>query len=369
MELKRKLRRMISSFARKYIIKTDAWWYKVSIRFWKKELLKSHLKKESYGGKNPEITYMMIQKNMHTNSGVFEDYIMFMLAIDFALARGYVPVIDRLNYPGYIQQEEKDWYKKNAWEIYFEQPFYVGVEYVENGAQNVVLCNTEITGDTLSIQPDRALDFFRYLAIPRNETENYFSDHFRFIANKYLRFNEYTRKYIAEKRKEVFGSQDTRNVMAISLREEMFYRGEATGVDCRNIEEKIELYKKKWGYKKLYIATEFDERIEKLQRIFGEENIYHLKRKRAYNTNNIDVQACIKWNDYSLKGTKRVMEIDRKIYGDKFEKWLNYVTEMYLVSVCDGALLQVSSGNISATLMRKEPWHHVAILQGNNIYE
>ena len=59
---------------------------------------------------------------------------------------------------------------------------------------------------------------------------------------------------------------------------------------------------------------------------------------------------------------REVSRLQEKIFGPKHERWFNYLAEIYILSKCDCAILQVSSGNIGALMMRDKAFEHVIML-------
>ena len=109
-----------------------------------------YLKKE-----NPnELTYYIIRRMSETTE-LLTTYRMVMGHVCYALAKGWIPVVDMQNYPNpYLAPEKLG--KENAWEYYFEQPFRVGLEQAYSG-ENIVLSN----GDCVKPYPDYSLDLLK----------------------------------------------------------------------------------------------------------------------------------------------------------------------------------------------------------------
>lgn len=75
----------------------------------------------SYGTKNPSIQFYVIRRH-DTHAGLFSFLMTNLGAIDQAVERGYIPVIDMMNYENTLLLPEQVG-KHNAWDDYFEQPF------------------------------------------------------------------------------------------------------------------------------------------------------------------------------------------------------------------------------------------------------
>lgn len=71
--------------------------------------------------------YLIIGRN-GADAGIFSDYLVFLGEIEFAVVRGYTPIIDLKNYPRFCIQNKDKYYKENAWEYFFEQPCGLGMD-------------------------------------------------------------------------------------------------------------------------------------------------------------------------------------------------------------------------------------------------
>lgn len=305
--------------------------------------------------------YMLIQKD-HINAGVMEDYINFLLVIDFALSRGIIPVIDRLTYPAMFQQEEQDWGKKNSWEIYFEQPFKnIDVDFVKNNSSNVIESTPFITFDILEVQSCDGERFMRLFLDEKKESVLY-AKHLKEVASEFLRFNSKTLNAILEMYNKVFEKKNGK-VVAVSVREEMFLRNEPTSVKLDNlliyVQEKMKLF----HCTQVFIASEFENRIEQFRNFFGEDTVLFLKRKRPYSGDDGREKEILELSkNYTDVNCKKIFKLQEEVFGPKYSRWLNYLAEIYCVSCCDSAILQASSGNTGALIMKEGKFENVVML-------
>lgn len=81
--------------------------------------------------------YMVIGRN-ETAAGIFSDYLVFLGEIEFAVVRGYSPIIDLQNYPRFCTQDKDKYYKENSWEYFFEQPCGLGLDDIANLKGHIV---------------------------------------------------------------------------------------------------------------------------------------------------------------------------------------------------------------------------------------
>ena len=95
--------------------------------------------------------------------------------INYAIEKGYIPVIDMSVYRNnYLSKAKRG--IDNAWEYYFNQPMGYGIKEAYK-AKNLILSSMRFTDD----RPDQSMDFF-------NNANNVIS-HWRQITDKYMRIN------------------------------------------------------------------------------------------------------------------------------------------------------------------------------------
>ena len=82
--------------------------------------------------------YVIAQKN--TTMGIFGYINCFLPHIAYAIAMGYIPVIDMQTYDNiYIPKENKQKHDYNAWESFFEQPMNIGLDDI--CGKNIIRCH------------------------------------------------------------------------------------------------------------------------------------------------------------------------------------------------------------------------------------
>jgi hypothetical protein len=111
-----------------------------------------------------------------------------LMHIGYAIDRGYIPIVDMQNYISQYLEMEK-LHKENAWEYYFEQPFGITLQDIEN-SKNIIIS--------------------RKTPSPRGE---YFMGHFyndkkriayfRGLFKKYIIINKTTQDYLASEYEKI----------------------------------------------------------------------------------------------------------------------------------------------------------------------
>ncbi len=98
--------------------------------------IKWHERKIHPGKENPEKTFYIVRRH-NTGAGIFSFVLTGLGAIQEAVEKGYIPVIDMQNYENVLLLPEEVG-KHNAWEDYFLQPSCVGLDTVQK-SKNVIL--------------------------------------------------------------------------------------------------------------------------------------------------------------------------------------------------------------------------------------
>lgn len=111
---------------------------------------RKHYHRFGFGGK----TYYIIRR-ADNRTGLFSLFNTNLGHIYYAVQRGYIPVVDMMNYENCYLEESKMGVE-NAWEYYFEQPMGVGLKEAYAG-RKVILSE----GVPIEPRPDDDMDFFR----------------------------------------------------------------------------------------------------------------------------------------------------------------------------------------------------------------
>ena len=99
-------------------------------------------RKTSYGSDYPDQTFFVIRR-AYCKVGLFSYVMTNMGLTDYALKKGYIPVIDMQNGRNTYLSEERVG-KENAWEYFFKQPAGYTLQDIKK-AQNVILSDGLIT--------------------------------------------------------------------------------------------------------------------------------------------------------------------------------------------------------------------------------
>ena len=91
----------------------------------------------SFGKKNPDKIFYLI-RTFHQAMGPFSCWFHYLDQVEYAISKGYYPVIDLKTYYMQMWQDFEEKEKINAWETYFEQPLNDNLEDVYQ-SENVIL--------------------------------------------------------------------------------------------------------------------------------------------------------------------------------------------------------------------------------------
>ena len=140
---------------------------------------------------HPDKTFFVIRR-AYCKVGLFSYVMTNMGLVDYALKKGYIPVIDMQNCKNTYLEDDKVG-KENAWEYFFKQPCGYGLEDIKN-AQNVILSNGLITSET--IYPD-----FRIM-----EDKGMFT-YWHELFQKYFKISDKILREYEKLRRELFGGR------------------------------------------------------------------------------------------------------------------------------------------------------------------
>ncbi len=105
------------------------------------------------GCEYPDKTFFIIRRD-GIEAGLFSLYITTVGWINYALEKGYVPVVDMSIYRNnYLEKSKRG--KDNSWEYYFEQPMGYGINEAYKG-KSIILSSLKFTEN----RPDESMECF-----------------------------------------------------------------------------------------------------------------------------------------------------------------------------------------------------------------
>lgn len=298
------------------------------IYYYRKLILrKIQEKPRKFGNENPDYTYYIIHRN-EKYVGLFSNVLVFIEQIDYAIKKGYIPVIDMKNYNNsYLYKDEIG--VINAWEYYFEQPFSFmdanrySLETAYN-SQNVILNNGEVL-DTMH--------FMDPLFLQEGLNLRYWQN----IYKKYIRINKKSQEYIDIQYNKLIHDED--RVLGVFCRGTDYRSlrpyGHPIQPDINDVLSKTATALKEWNCNKLFISTEDYDIYTIFKNHFGEIVIAN---EREY-VENI--------------GNSLVTQITHHRNDDKYLQGLEYLTSLVILSKCNCIIASSTSGVAGTVLMNE----------------
>lgn len=282
-------------------------------------------RRKSFGSQNPEKTIYIIRSIDDKSPfyigpvhNLLANYFYVLSHIQYAKTKGWIPVVDQLNYPVYNSQLEPVNGTRNAWEYFWEQPGGISLEEAYQ-SKNVVLSKQswfwqwDMGYNPQEYQDKETLAFYHNLAngVP---------------------LNVQTQMYVNSAVKKVMSSE--KRILGVNIRlgahaVESKRHGEGHPIQPQ-IDDLIRETQKKfdaWEMDAVLVASDAQIVVERFRDVFGEKLLaYHRLRAEV-------------GKEYGLDKNKEMYQ-GKNIY----QTCLDYLTEMELLANCEGLIGAVTSG-------------------------
>ena len=279
-----------------------------------------------YGKLHEDKTFYVIRRPS-PGGGLFSNFQWVLGHIIYAVEKNYIPVVDMQNYKTYYNEKEPINGTENSWEYYFKQPTSFTLKDAYK-AQNTILAEMKFPSSIIPV-------FFE-----TNEQIDFFST---WIA-KYMQFNEITKKYIEESKQELFNGK--KNILGV------LYRGtDYLGLKPRNhpilpsIDDCIAKANEcldKWEVDRIFLVTEDMDAVKIFEKTFGEKLII---------TNSKRIE-----NYKKEMGGIPSLSFERQ--HDNYLKGLEYIRDVYLLSLCDSIIAPRVNGSTIALALNNNKYKH-----------
>ena len=292
----------------------------------------------SVGANDSNDKYFIVYVQM-PKGGLFVYLISCMSQIAHALHKGYIPVVDLLNFPSDLRNKCEE----NAWELYFEQPKGVSVQEVY-GASNIVFHNEEEEKELYigDIESGKSYDEFRVVINEGGKFEDWYQNEelmksFKSFWNENIKYNKSVNDYIDKKYSEIIGEE--RSVLGLLCRGTDYVslrpKGHYVQPTVQQIIEKVNEVLEEFKCKKIFLATEDLEILETLKEKFGTRLVYmDVPRVNYYE----GVQLC---------------DLYRKQKMNLFQRQLDYLTEMEILARLPYLIAGKTTGSRFIPVMKK----------------
>lgn len=283
--------------------------------------------RKSFGKKNPDkIFYVIRNYTREAGLGSIHNYV--CLNIQYAVERGYIPIIDMQNYPNAYLEKLK-FHKENSWEYYFEQPYpYTLAEVYQS--KNVILCGT-------------ALASCGYVGMKDMEQIRIFNN----LIDKYMHLNKKTEKVIEEEIIRVTGQN--RRVLGVVCRgtDYIKLKPKFHSIPYSAEETIMEIRKYIDDYDAVYLATEDSSILQKFREGISENKLIYTKAFR-YDPEEVD---------------SFLYKTADKRGDDKYIKGLDYLKIIYVLANCTSLMAPIIGSSVTATRINGGKYEKLVILE------
>ena len=300
-------------------------------------------RRKSYGPENPDkIVYIIrpIDDKSPFYIGpvhnLLANYFYVLSHLQYARVKGWVPVVDQLNYPVYNSQSSPINGTKNAWEYFWEQPGEVTLDEAYR-SNNVVLSKRswfwewDIGYDAARYKDKNTVAFYSELAAM-------------------AKLNEETRDHIAKAADDLLPKG--KKVLGVNVRIGGHSAHSAKHGEGHPIQPELE---------ELISDVKLIAQSLKADCIFvSSDTEYAVDRFKAYFGNNLIVYPRLR----AAIGTEFAPDSQKNIYGQgkSYQTALDYLTEMELLSRCDALIGSVNSGFRYAVVRNANRFEQIEVI-------
>lgn len=299
--------------------------------------------KRSYGEKNKDKTFFLIPASY--KSGLYSNALLALPIIQYAIRRGYVPVVDcKSVYIAMMHGPEKKGLE-NAWDYYYEQPGKVSIEEVFQSKKVI-----HYSKEAYDIKRP---SYFTKFPAPDQELK-YWN---KFIA-EYLHLQKPIEERIEQTAMKLFAGK--KKILGVGMR--AFFRalyctgessieGHPKVPDCEEMIQIIEMKMREWESEYIFLSVDDREYQQKIVKHFGNKCLFIDRHLHHLFVNNIPLPL------HDLKYWDQIhCEIQRVPFREYTEE---YITEVYLLSRCDSLYSCRNGGSIFASLLNGGRYEHV----------
>lgn len=288
-------------------------------------VLEQHIAQLDTAASGEKKTYYVIAQQ-NTKVGIYGYLNCFLPHIAYAVAKGYIPVIDMRSYENiYIPKDHFG--SVNAWELFFRQPMDVGLDDMSDG--EVIRCP----------------DMLWYHGMPNscpmmNDQELAM---WAALYKKYIRHNAKAEGYIRDEMSRIL--TDPERTVGVIYRGTTYTKGQATGhpiqPTMKMLADAVQKMMQAHGIECIYLASDEKSIVDYMNSRFpGKVRI----NKRVY----YDEVEGVDYSRYNLDGTDIVGNLFAR-EDNEYLIGIEYISSMNLVANC-GYLIAGACGGCTAVL-------------------
>lgn len=277
-------------------------------------------RKVSYGKDNKEKQFYIVRR-ANAKVGLFSLVLTNLGHINYAIEKGYIPVVDMQNYTPFYQGA--DICNINMWEYYFKQPCGYVLEDIKS-SKKIILGNGIVTGDIEYPDDNIAYDKQKF-------------EFWKAVADKYLIVNEEIEKEADEIAEKLIGTSKVLGVLArgtdyVNMRP----YNHPIQPTVEQLMEKIDEVMVEQNCDKIYLATEDKGIFIKFKERYGDKVIA------------LDVER------HETSGKQNINDVRRMQKKDDYTMAKEYLITILLLSNCNCLVAGNTSGSIGALLLNKK---------------
>ena len=290
--------------------------------------------------------YYVIYENQ-PQGGLFVYLINICVQIAYAEYKGYIPVIDMLNFSNNLCNSDQKGI--NAWELYFKQPGGIGVQDVY-GAANIVFCDEEkqklfYVGD---VDKEEVYNDYEIVIDEGKTFQEWYQNEellcrFQRFWKRNIKYSDFAGEYIEIQYKKLFDPKKRflgllcRGTDYISLQP----KGHYIQPTVEMILDKVLQIMAEYHCEYVFCATEDESIYRKLKQNLGEKLI------------GLDVPRVRYRNGYLLN------DLYNRQKMDKYKRQLDYLTELELLSRCQCLIAGKTTGSRFLPIMKDGQYEYL----------
>lgn len=294
----------------------------------------------SYGEKNKDKTFMVIP--VSETSGLYSNISIALPIMQYAIKRGFIPVIDYQNTFSDAIQDIENKGLENAWEYYYEQPARVSLEEVYQSKRVI-----HYSREAYYVKKPR---WFSTLPISDQELQywhKFVMENIRLQRSIEERIEQEAAKIFVGKKK-ILGVGVRAGFLSLYLSKSPKIEGHPIVPTCEEMIKIVEAKMKEWGYEYIYLHADDREYQQKFVNYFGDKCLFMERHLKHWFSNDMPLM------------TPEEIHCEYKGISVR-EETEEYMIGVYLLSMCDSLYCSQGGGTYFAYLLNGGRYEHVEI--------
>lgn len=300
-------------------------------------------RRRSFGNENKDKTVYIIRSIADKSPfyigpvhNLLANYFYVLSHIGYAYEKGWIPVVDELNYPVYNSESNPINGTLNAWEYFWKQPG--GISFDEAYKSK----NAVMSKQSWIVERDMGYDAKRY-------TDRETVSQYAALAAA-APLNEITANYVETVRRSLI--PESKKVLGVNTRAGGYDRhavihgqGHPIQPEIDELIETVKMRMDSWGMDNVFLASDTEFAVEAFAYAFGDRLLLY-PRQRA------------------VIGTEYARDAEKILYapGRSYQTSLDYLTEMELLAGCNCLIGSVTSGFRYAVVRNAGAFEHLEVL-------